>query len=69
MDTIFSLIGGAYKLLIDVPVFGIGVLVGGFGWNFLLKRNPTLLNKLVATVQAEATKLESAAASKTTTGK
>lgn len=59
MDQIFSLIGGAYKLMINVPVFGIGVLIGGFGYRFLLKKNPAMLDKLVTLVKNEATKLES----------
>jgi hypothetical protein len=54
MSEIFSFIGGAYRLIIDVPVFGIGILVGGFGYRWLLKSNPTLLSKLVASVEAEA---------------
>jgi hypothetical protein len=59
MDQIFSLIGGAYKLMINVPVFGIGVLIGGFGYRWLLKKNPAMLDKLVTLVKNEATKLES----------
>jgi hypothetical protein len=58
MDQIFSLIGGAYKLMINVPVFGIGVLIGGFGYRWLLKKNPAMLDKLVTLVKNEATKLE-----------
>jgi len=54
METILSFIGGAYKLIIDVPIFGIGVLIGGFGYRYLLKKNPALLQKLVSSVAAEA---------------
>lgn len=59
MDTIFSLIGGAYRLVIDVPVFGIGILIGGFGYRYLLLKNPSLLQKLVSKVEAVVTKAES----------
>lgn len=59
MDMIISIITDAYKLAVNVPVFGIGVLVGAFGYRYLLKKNPTMLQNLVAKVAAEAEKLAS----------
>jgi hypothetical protein len=47
MTELLSLIGGAYRLIIDVPVLGIGILVGGLGYRYLLLKNPALLQKLV----------------------
>lgn len=67
MDTIFSLIGGAYKLLIDVPIFGIGIGVGAFGYNYLLKKNPAMLQKIVTTVVADAQALAAKATAKVAT--
>jgi hypothetical protein len=64
-----SLIGGVYHLLIAVPILGIGILVGGFGYRWLLQKNPTLLANLVASVGADISTLttdaEKAAASTT----
>jgi hypothetical protein len=50
---IVSIVADLWKLAIGVPVFGIGILVGGFGYRYLLKNDPTLLNNLVAKAEAE----------------
>ena len=60
----FTVAGYAWKLVVAVPALGIGAAIGAFGYRYLLKKNPTMLNNLVALAEAELQKVASAAVSK-----
>lgn len=57
ISSIFSVIGGAVHLAIDIPVLAIGVFIGAFGLYYLMKTNPTLLGKIVSAASAELQKV------------
>ncbi len=57
ISSIFSVIGGAVRLAIDIPVLAIGVFIGAFGLYYLMKTNPTLLGKIVNAASAELQKV------------
>jgi hypothetical protein len=56
IDTIISTITGLFHLAVDVPVFGIGILIGGGATYWLVKKNPALLQKLLTEAEAVAAK-------------
>lgn len=52
ISDLISLFGSIYHLLLEVPVLGVGILVGAFVYRFLLKKYPSLLQTLVTDVEA-----------------
>jgi hypothetical protein len=62
----FSLFGTVYKLLLEFPLLGIGILAGVFGYRYLLLKDPTLLAKLVAKAEAAVKDIEQDVTSATT---
>ena len=56
-----------WKLVVVAPSLGVGIVIGVVGYRFLLKRNPTMLNKLVALAEAELQKLAEKATAKVAT--
>jgi hypothetical protein len=56
-----SLASELWKAIVAVPAFGVGIAVGAVGYKYLLKKNPVMLNKLVALAEAELQKVALAA--------
>lgn len=54
---ITSLLGDLFHLIVTVPVFGVGVVVGALGYRLLLKKDPALLNSLIEAAYTEVQKL------------
>jgi hypothetical protein len=54
---ITSLLGDLFHLIVTVPVFGVGVITGALVYRLLLKKDPALLNSLIASAYAEVQKL------------
>ncbi len=62
-----SIAADLLHLVITVPVLFVGMLIGVFGYRYLLKKDPTLLASLVAAAHADLQKLATAAAAKAAT--
>jgi hypothetical protein len=70
LSSILSVAEGAVHLAIDVPVLGLGVVIGAVGAYYVIKKYPTIAASLVskastevqALVQAELTKVATAKA-------
>lgn len=59
-----SLVGYLWKAVVAVPALGVGIAIGAFAYRYLLKKNPTMLNNLVALAEAELQKVAATAAAK-----
>lgn len=54
---ILSAVTGAVRLAVDAPMLVIGFIIGMVVYNYLLKKNPTMLAKLIAAASADVQKL------------
>jgi len=59
LSDFFSLFGSIYHVLLELPLLGIGILVGGFGYRFLLQKYPSLLSSAITDVGTEISSLTS----------
>lgn len=63
VSAVFSDVVGAVRILVDVPVLAIGIIIGAFAYNYILKKYPTLLAKLVTDASADLQKIATSVAS------
>jgi hypothetical protein len=56
-----SLFGTVYHVLLELPLLGVGILVGGFGYRFLQSKYPSLLSSAITDVGTQISSLEAGA--------
>lgn len=61
---ILTVAGDVLHLVITVPVLAVGIVIGAFGYRYLLKNDPKLLSGLVTTAYNDLQKIAAAAQAK-----